>query len=66
MRRTIQQGLLAENHADRIEFYHRLDLGGITPNHDLIRIAVGIIKIPVNMIRPRGGDFIYLILRLIE
>ena len=26
---TIQQGLLAEkNHADRIEFCHRLDLGG--------------------------------------
>ena len=28
---TIQQGLLAEkNHADRIEFCHRLDLGGVT------------------------------------
>ena len=35
---TIQQGLLAEkNHADRIEFCHRLDLGGVTPDHDLIR-----------------------------
>ena len=31
-----------------------------TPNHDLIRTAVGTIKIPVKiMIRPRGGDFIY-------
>ena len=58
---TIQQGLLAEkNHADRIEFCHRLDLGGVTPNHDLIRTAVCTIKIPVKiMIRPRGGDFIY-------
>ena len=58
---TIQQGLLAENnHADRIEFCHRLDLGGVTPDHDLIRIAVDTIKIPVKiMIRPRGGDFIY-------
>lgn len=58
---TIQQGLLAENnHADRIEFCHRLDLGGVTPDHDLIRSAVNTIKIPVKiMIRPRGGDFIY-------
>ena len=58
---TIQQGLLAENnHADRIEFCHRLDLGGVTPDHDLIRTAVNTIKITVKiMIRPRGGDFIY-------
>ena len=58
---TIQQGILAENNlADRIEFCHRLDLGGITPDHDLIRTAVNTIKIPVKiMIRPRGGDFIY-------
>ena len=58
---TIQQGLLAENNnADRIEFCHRLDLGGVTPDHDLIRSAVNTIKIPVKiMIRPRGGDFIY-------
>tara|TARA_Y100001935_G_scaffold31808_1_gene25116 strand:+ start:68 stop:736 length:669 start_codon:yes stop_codon:yes gene_type:complete len=58
---TIQQGLLAEkNHADRIEFCHRLDLGGVTPDHDLIRTAVNTIKIPVKiMIRPRGGNFIY-------
>ena len=58
---TIQQGLLAEkNHADRIEFCQRLDLGGVTPDHDLIRAAVDTIKIPVKiMIRPRGGDFIY-------
>ena len=41
---TIQQGLLAENnHADRIEFCHRLDLGGVTPDHDLIRSAVNTI-----------------------
>ena len=58
---TIQQGLLAENnHADRIEFCHRLDPGGVTPDHDLIRSAVNTIKIPIKiMIRPRGGDFIY-------
>ena len=58
---TIQQGLLAEeNHANRIEFCHRLDLGGVTPDHDLIRTAVNTIKIPVKiMIRPRGGNFIY-------
>ena len=58
---TIQQGLLAENnHADRIEFCYRLDLGGVTPDHDLIRTAVNTIKIPIKiMIRPRGGDFIY-------
>ena len=58
---TIQQGLLAEKeHADRIEFCQRLDVGGVTPDHDLIRSAVNKIKIPVKiMIRPRGGDFIY-------
>ena len=58
---TIQQGLLAEkNNADRIEFCHRLDLGGVTPDHDSIRTVVNTIKIPVKiMIRPRGGDFIY-------
>ena len=51
---TIQQGLLAENnHADRIEFCYRLDHGGVTPGHDLIRTAIKI------LIRPRGGDFIY-------
>ena len=42
---TIQQGLLAENNnANRIEFCHRLDLGGVTPDHDLIRSAVNTIK----------------------
>lgn len=58
---TIQQGLLAEKkHADRIEFCQRLDLGGVTPDHDLIRTVISKIKIPVKiMIRPRGGDFIY-------
>ena len=58
---TIQQGLLAEkNHADRIELCHRLDLGGVTPDHELIRTAVNTIKIPLKiLIRPRGGDFIY-------
>ena len=58
---TIQQGLLAENNnANMIEFCHRLDLGGVTPDHDLFRSAVDTIKIPVKiMIRPRGGDFIY-------
>ena len=58
---TIQQGLLAEKkHADRVEFCQRLDLGGVTPDHDLIRTVIKKIKIPVKiMIRPRGGDFIY-------
>ena len=58
---TIQQVLLAEvNHANRIEFCHRLNLGGVTPDHELIRTAVNTIKIPLKiMIRPRGGDFIY-------
>ena len=58
---TIQQGLQAEeNHADRIELCHRLDLGGVTPDHELIRTAVNTIKIPLKiLIRPRGGDFIY-------
>lgn len=58
---NLQQGLLAEkNHADRIELCQRLDVGGVTPDYDLIRDAVNKIKIPVKiMIRPRGGDFIY-------
>ena len=58
---NLQQGLLAEkNHADRIELCQRLDIGGVTPDYDLIRDAVNKIKIPVKiMIRPRVGDFIY-------
>ena len=58
---NLQQGLLAEkNHADSIELCQRLDIGGVTPDYDLIRDAVNKIKIPVKiMIRPRVGDFIY-------
>lgn len=46
--------------ADRIELCADLVEGGITPSFATIKLAVDILKIPVNvLVRPRGGDFLY-------
>lgn len=58
---TLDQAITAEkNGAHRIELCGRLDLGGITPDFDLIQACLRELTIPIKvMIRPRGGDFVY-------
>lgn len=46
--------------AQRIELCHRLAVGGLTPNADLMQVARERISLPIfAMIRPRAGNFIY-------
>ena len=48
-----------DSKADRVELCEELNVGGVTPSHELIKEAIQT-GIPVNvLIRPRGGDFIY-------
>ena len=58
---TLEQAIAAEKKgANRIELCGRLDLGGITPDRDLIQACLENLNIPIKaMIRPRGGDFVY-------
>lgn len=57
----IYQAIQAENFgADRIELCANLDVGGTTPDPELIEKVVKQLRIPVRvMIRPRGGNFFY-------
>jgi copper homeostasis protein len=46
--------------ADRLELCARLELGGTTPDWQLVAAVLEAVNIPVKvMIRPRGGDFVY-------
>ena len=46
--------------ADRLELCARLDLGGTTPDWQLVEQVLDAVRIPVKiMIRPRGGSFTY-------
>jgi len=46
--------------ASRLELCACLEVGGTTPDYDLIKKVMETVKIPVKvMIRPRGGNFIY-------
>lgn len=58
---SLEEALAAEkNGADRIELCARLDLGGITPDEQLIKDCLEQLSIPTKvMIRPRGGNFVY-------
>ncbi|WP_282778997.1 copper homeostasis protein CutC [Phaeodactylibacter xiamenensis] len=58
---TLEQCRRAESlGADRLELCARLDLGGTTPDWQLVKEVLKQVQIPVKvMIRPRGGNFIY-------
>ena len=58
----LDEAILAEkNGAHRIELCTRLDLDGLTPHRKMIQDVINSVKIPVKvMIRPRGGNFVYL------
>ena len=58
----LDEAILAEkNGAHRIELCSRLDLDGLTPHRNMIQDVINSVKIPVKvMIRPRGGNFVYL------
>lgn len=58
---SIESALNAQNGgADRIELCVELSVGGLTPNHGMIKMAKELLEIPVYvLIRPRAGDFNY-------
>jgi copper homeostasis protein len=46
--------------ASRIELCASLNLGGVTPDVELMRAVRARVKVPIfTMVRPRGGDFAY-------
>ena len=50
----------AECGAARVELCENLEVGGVTPSEELIRAAVGVCGIAVNvLVRPRGGSFVW-------
>jgi len=58
---SVDLAVLAEKAgASRVELCADLAVGGVTPSHDDIRLAVESLSIPVAvLVRPRGGDFFY-------
>lgn len=46
--------------AGRIELCSRLDLGGLSPDRELLEVALGSTRLPLHvMVRTRPGDFVY-------
>lgn len=46
--------------ARRIELCEKLAIGGVTPSAELLKAAISVAKVPVNvLVRPRGGDFVF-------
>ncbi|WIG57142.1 MAG: Cytoplasmic copper homeostasis protein CutC [Rhodanobacteraceae bacterium] len=58
---SVASALAAEaGGAARIELCSALELGGLTPSHAAIAVAVEHLRIPVHvLIRPRAGDFVF-------
>ncbi len=58
---TVEAALAAERGgAQRIELCARLDVGGLTPEEELMRETRERVRLPIfAMIRPRAGDFVY-------
>ena len=49
-----------EADARRIELCENLAVGGVTPSAELLKAAISVAKVPVNvLVRPRGGDFVF-------
>lgn len=46
--------------ARRIELCEKLAVGGVTPSAELLKAAISVATVPVNvLVRPRGGDFVF-------
>ncbi len=46
--------------ARRIELCENLAVGGVTPSAELLKAAISVATVPVNvLVRPRGGDFVF-------
>lgn len=46
--------------ARRIELCEKLAVGGVSPSAELLKAAISVAKVPVNvLVRPRGGDFVF-------
>ena len=58
---SVASALAAEaGGAARVELCSALELGGLTPSHAAIAVAVERLRIPVHvLIRPRAGDFVF-------
>lgn len=58
---NLESALIAqENGADRVELCAEINLGGTTPNVEIIKEAKENLHIDIYvMIRPRGGNFVY-------
>ncbi len=58
---NLESALIAqENGADRVELCAEINVGGITPNFQIIKQAKENLSIAIYvMIRPRGGNFVY-------
>lgn len=58
---NLEEALLAEQYgANRIELIHSFELGGLSPEKELIRDICEAVKIPVNvMVRPHGESFVF-------
>ena len=49
-----------EADARRIELCENLAVGGVTPSAELLKAAISVATVPVNvLVRPRGGDFVF-------
>ncbi len=65
---TLEDAIIAdENGANRIELCSALDHGGLTPSQELTAQCIYYLSIPVMaMVRPRGGDFVYSEVEIIQ
>lgn len=58
---NLESAIIAQqNGADRIELCDGIDVGGTTPNEEMVSKAKSVLTVDLYvMIRPRGGNFVY-------